>query len=219
MLYNNLVFKLKTLIKLFRNDNSINGISKKIYKYVNHKDGFYIECGAFDGVNQSNTWFFEKTLNWKGVLIEPNPITYKKLIAYRSKRNFFHNEIVANEVSKNKLSITNDGLYSKVTKDNFFYSRTTGQPIYEKIISKNNTLYNILESNNLLKQKIDFFSLDVEGHELDVIKSLGKLINNVNFFLIETDHFDRIDVYMVNNKFKFLEKLSKNDYLYQNIKY
>ena len=39
-------------------------------KYINYSNGFYIECGANDGVSKSNTWYFEE-LNWKGLLIEP----------------------------------------------------------------------------------------------------------------------------------------------------
>ncbi len=48
-------------------------------KYLNFKDGFYIECGANDGVNQSNTWYFEKSLNWKRILIEPNKKSFSEL--------------------------------------------------------------------------------------------------------------------------------------------
>ena len=47
-------------------------------KYINYKKGFYIECGANDGVNQSNTWYFEKT-KWKGILIEPVNEVFKEL--------------------------------------------------------------------------------------------------------------------------------------------
>lgn len=35
-------------------------------------DGFYIECGGFDGLNKSVTWMFD-ALGWNGLLIEPLP--------------------------------------------------------------------------------------------------------------------------------------------------
>ena len=63
-----IIFEIKTKIKLFRKYNAINQIDKKVKKYLNYRNGFYIECGAFDGVNQSNTWYFEKELNWNGIL-------------------------------------------------------------------------------------------------------------------------------------------------------
>jgi hypothetical protein len=35
--------------------NAINNLDKKLLKYINFKNVFYIECGANDGVNQSNS--------------------------------------------------------------------------------------------------------------------------------------------------------------------
>ena len=58
--------KFKTFIKKFRKFNGYDGLDKRMLKYINYKKGFYIECGANDGVNQSNTWYFEKILQWKG---------------------------------------------------------------------------------------------------------------------------------------------------------
>ena len=42
-------------------------------------NGVYIEMGAVDGLFQSNTKFFEDQLNWTGILIEPQPNSFKKL--------------------------------------------------------------------------------------------------------------------------------------------
>ena len=42
-------------------------------------NGVFVEVGALDGVSGSNTYFFEKERNWRGILIEPNPIEFEKL--------------------------------------------------------------------------------------------------------------------------------------------
>ena len=39
-------------------------------KYLNYNNGFFIEIGANDGIEQSNT-FFRKRKKLKGILIEP----------------------------------------------------------------------------------------------------------------------------------------------------
>ena len=39
--------------------------------------------GALDGIKYSNTKFFEELLNWTGILIEPNPVMFNKLIKNR----------------------------------------------------------------------------------------------------------------------------------------
>ena len=43
------------------------------------ENGFYVECGAYNGETFSNSLFFEKYRNWSGVLIEPHPDSYKVL--------------------------------------------------------------------------------------------------------------------------------------------
>jgi len=54
----------------------LNKIDKKLLKYINYSNGFFIELGANDGLAQSNTIFFEKFRNWHGILIEPIPLKF-----------------------------------------------------------------------------------------------------------------------------------------------
>ena len=35
--------------------------------------GIFVDLGCYDGVTYSNTWYFERVLNWTGVCVEPNP--------------------------------------------------------------------------------------------------------------------------------------------------
>ena len=41
--------------------------------------GFFIEIGAYDGIEGSNCYHFEKFLKWDGIAIEPSNIQFKKL--------------------------------------------------------------------------------------------------------------------------------------------
>ena len=81
--------KLKTYFKKFKKFNGYDGLDKRMLNYINYKNGFYIDCGANDGINQSNTWYFEKKLGWKGLLIEPVDTVFYELQKNRSNRNFF----------------------------------------------------------------------------------------------------------------------------------
>ena len=54
-------------------------------KYLNYKNGFFIELGAMDGKTFSNTLFYEKEMQWKGVLIEPSPGQFLQLQSNRPK--------------------------------------------------------------------------------------------------------------------------------------
>ena len=70
----------------------LNGLDYKIAKLLPHllnKDTFYIEVGANDGINQSNTYFLESIYGARGLLIEASPSNFEKCIRNRSKKNIF----------------------------------------------------------------------------------------------------------------------------------
>ena len=52
-------------------------LNEQIFK--GKKSGIFLEVGAHDGISFSNTYFFEKNLNWKGICIEPIPEVFKEL--------------------------------------------------------------------------------------------------------------------------------------------
>jgi FkbM family methyltransferase len=198
--------RFKTFLKKFRKFNSINNLDKKLLKYLNFKDGFYIECGANDGVNQSNTWFFEKSLNWRGILIEPNKKIFEELKKNRSSKNIFKNVALVSESFSKKIYLTNNNLESKVT----------GNIDNNNIEVFTSTLNHILKKNKIYK--INLFSLDVEGYEAEVLKGLNLNFFDIDYILIETNDFDKINFMLKNCNYRFEEKLSFHDYLFKNNK-
>ena len=66
----------------FKQDKFLNEV------LFNHKrHGFFIDIGAHDGVTISNSLYFEKSKNWKGICIEPNPTVFSKLQSNRESMN------------------------------------------------------------------------------------------------------------------------------------
>ena len=90
------------LIKNFYPYSAINDLDKKMKDYINYRDGYFIEMGANDGIRQSNTYYFEKKLNWKGILIEPNKENFLKCKKNRSKGNKFY-QVACVENDKKKI--------------------------------------------------------------------------------------------------------------------
>ena len=74
--------------KLFRRYHGNKQLDKQLLQYLNFDNGFYIDIGAYDGITQSNTFFYEKYKNWRGVLIEPSKSKYLLCKKFRSKKNF-----------------------------------------------------------------------------------------------------------------------------------
>jgi len=61
------------------------GQSAEIKKLLKgNANRFFVECGALDGETRSNTLYFEK-MGWKGLLIEADPLNFKKLVQKNRK--------------------------------------------------------------------------------------------------------------------------------------
>lgn len=203
--------KLKTYIKKFQNFNGYDGLDKKMLKYINYTNGFYIECGANDGVNQSNTWYFEKKLKWNGLLIEPVSEAFTELKRNRSKKNFFFKRALRpfsyrKKYVELKLNI-NDTLSTRSTSDNI------NDRVNIKV--KSSTLDSLLDKAKAPKE-IDFFSLDVEGDELQVLRGIDFKKYKFKYILVETYHKKKLAKFLKKKKYKYLKKMSlRNDHLFK----
>ena len=167
----NLFFYLKKNIMRNQKFFGLNYLDKKILKYIDYDNGFYIELGANDGISQSNTLHFEKYKNWKGILIEPVKQKYDQCVNIRDKSNFFFNcACVSDEFEGDKIKLIYSNLRTMVDdKKNLIDPNTHISKEDVKIYEKNyeieceaRTLNSILEEVNAPKL-IDFFSLDTEG--------------------------------------------------------
>lgn len=198
--------KLKTFFKRFRKFNALNSIDKKMLEFINYENGYFIECGANDGVDQSNTWYFEKNLNWSGILIEPLNKQFQELKKNRCKKNKYFNLALCSSETDNLLISDND-----LTSKSSFHTNKIINPNIKYINST--TLTKILDEVSA-PNLIDFFSLDVEGFEDQVIKGINFDKYNFKFFLIETKNEEVIN-YLINKNYFLIKKLSFHDLLFK----
>ena len=197
--------KIKTFFKKFRKFNALNNLDKKMLGYINFNNGFFIECGANDGVDQSNTWYYEKYLNWNGVLIEPLKKQFNELKKNRSNKNYFFNNALTSSESINSLNLMEKNLVSRIIEE------SDKDLHYVKV--KSVTLKKILDEISA-PFLIDFFSLDVEGYEYEIIKGIDFDKYNFKYFLIETSNELVID-YLKGKNYLLLKKLSNHDLLFK----
>tara|TARA_Y100001958_G_C21117791_1_gene462834 strand:+ start:153 stop:863 length:711 start_codon:yes stop_codon:yes gene_type:complete len=204
-------------------------LDKKMLKYINYKNGFYIEIGAHDGILNSNTYYYEKNLNWRGVLVEPSNY-FKNLKKNRSKRNLFYKKICVPFKFKKKISFEQIGPYSRsndlISSKYLKWHKTKSDEvknIYKKTVNKNIKTSNL---NDILKiskapKLIDFFSLDVEGSELNVLKGVNFNKFNFKYLLIEiTDidkgkHLKKMFNFLKNKGYYLHDNLTSYDYLFK----
>jgi FkbM family methyltransferase len=167
-------------------------LNEHIFK--NKKNGVYIELGALDGVTYSNTKFFEDSLDWTGILIEPHPIIYNRLQENRPN-NILSNDLVScNEEPLEFMYFIHryapcSGVKNTLSQHHMdvYYNNEHNPSPQGKIILKPKTLTEIIKSTNITH--IDFLSLDVEGHEYEVLTSWDFSIP-IDIILIETLGYD-----------------------------
>ena len=105
---------LKKYLKRYYGKNKLD---KQIENYLNFNNGYYIELGSHDGITQSNTFYYEKNKNWRGILIEASKTTFKKCKKNRSKKNLFYNcACVSFKYKEKKIKLTYSGLKTFVNK-------------------------------------------------------------------------------------------------------
>lgn len=135
-------------------------------KYLNYRDGFFIELGAMDGVTFSNSLFFENELNWRGILIEPTT-QYNDLVKNRPNCINYNFAISTDE---GQVEFLGNYALGGIIKTMSQKHRTIWNldKNWSPILVKSIPIHKLI-SNNI--KKVDFFSIDVEGGEFEVLST------------------------------------------------
>ncbi len=149
---------------------------------------WFVDVGANDGVTVSNSLMFLKK-GWDVILVEPNPSIFKKLTENVSAFPGAHPVQKACSAEKGKVSLTifeEDpyGMYSRLGSGE---AREQHEgPIAEVVEVEADTLTSILEQNNCPKD-FGVLSVDTEGFDLAVLKSLDFSVFRPRMVITETD--------------------------------
>jgi FkbM family methyltransferase len=194
-----------------------------LLKYVNIKNGFFVELGGYDGFFHSPTYYLEKFKNWKGVLIEPHPKFYRRCVKNRSKSKVYNFACTAD--IKNSSLILNSLSHSSYLQGNIENDASLQEEL-DRIYQKNSeykvnvtNLTKILDSyfDKQTKVTIDLLVIDVEGTELKVLQGLDFAMYKPKAILCECKTLaDKkiIEEYLLNFDYKFIDKISSQDYLF-----
>jgi FkbM family methyltransferase len=147
--------------------------------FKGYKNGVFVDVGAHDGVTINNTLYFERQHDWTGINVEPLKQVYDKLVINRPK---CHNincavsnqngtaEFISNQGYTEMLSglrHTYDARhFERLDRDNAQTQATT-----EIIKVETRTLESIFDDLNV--RHVNYLSIDVEGAEFEVIKSIN----------------------------------------------
>jgi FkbM family methyltransferase len=186
--------------------------------FTNKKHGVFVEIGASDGVDKSNSLFFEESLSWTGICIEPSPDRFKLLSENRTC--ICENTAVSNFKGKvefldiygygNELSgIVEDynPAHMNRIESELTHVRSKG---YRKIEVEADTLENILEKNKIYK--IDFCTIDTEGSEYKILENFDFEKFEIDVFLIENNYGSKdVRNLLESNGYKYFNRIKIDD--------
>ena len=147
------------------------GQDRWVAETLAHKrGGYFLDFGGFDGLMHSNTFYLERFLNWRGVLVEPNPAPYASACAVRSCITI--NAALWSK-SRESLQFTDShGLSSIVEFQDNDSNATLRKEISQGILNVDTINPTELLGRFSAPKLIDYMSLDVEGAELAVLEAL-----------------------------------------------
>ncbi|GBR77512.1 methyltransferase FkbM family protein [Candidatus Termititenax dinenymphae] len=171
-----------------------------------------MDIGAYDPVVYSNTLYFYKR-GWRGINIDANPCSIKTFRKMR-KRDINIESGVSNKYGEldyyvfgktSPMNTFNKKLYDQWSKEGMQVKEIKKVPVcpINDILAKN------LPSGG---QHIDFITLDVEGFELEILKSFNFKKYAPDYFVVEDlDYRDKDLIEFQKSQIYFI--LNKNGYI------
>ena len=191
-------------------------------KFEKNFKGKFLDIGCYHPTKHNNTYLLYKN-GWSGINIDLNPLTIE-LFDFARPNDKNLNIAISNEESVKKLYFI-DELNTQNTLDynhlsflkdhhNIQNSEITEKEINTKKIDQ------VLKDLNF--NSIDFMNIDIEGHEIDVLKEIDFNKFFINLLCVEMiNHNDKskqnnkeIDDLLKKNNYKLIEKFDFN-YIYE----
>ncbi len=179
--------------------------------FFRQENGFFVDVGAEEGVIGSNTYFYEQK-GWKGICIEPHPESFAKLKAARNCLCLPY----AIRSEKGKAKFTNitgpsQALSGVTSGYDSRHLERIDRDLAEKggnkeeIEVETEALKNIFVKNNV--KEVHYLSIDVEGGELEVLKSID--FDDVMIHVIDVEN-NYPDSFSEVRKFLFYKGFTKS---------
>jgi FkbM family methyltransferase len=152
--------------------------------------GFFVEFGAADGLNRSNTYLLEWSYKWSGIVAEPHPDFGETL---RRNRGCF----VSSKCVYSRTGETVDFLAARHRRLSRIASIEALDDLEAMRQRDSKTIrVEAISLNDLLAEAgapsdIDYISMDTEGSELEILRGFDFNRWNVRLFTIDHNFSER----------------------------
>ena len=165
------------------------------------KNGFFVEFGATNGVDLSNSVLLEKEFGWKGILAEPATGWHAELMA---NRNVHIETNCVWKSSGEKLTFKEIGELSTIETFSNYDNHKEARRNSIKYSVDTISLEDLLVKYDAPKN-IDYLSIDTEGSEFEILGDFD--FKKYNFKIITCEHN------FTSNREKIYKLLTKNGYV------
>jgi FkbM family methyltransferase len=182
------------------------------------RGGVFVDIGAYDGEKFSNTLFFERSMGWSGLCVEPLPGAFAKL---KQIRRAPCEQIAVADFEGDADFVEAD---DRIGPDEKMLSGLHGQfdPRHQMRIAQTTKTphrVKVTKLSTLLARHglhdIDYCSIDVEGAELAVLSDFDPARFRVALFTIENNYDDeRISKLMAEKGYDLVGQLEQ-DYVFK----
>lgn len=157
------------------------------------RGGTFLEMGALDGLKFSNSYFFEKYLDWSSIMIEGSPLLYEKLVTNRPGVVAINEMIYSEPQQLHWMDVAKSGRFSTAVGGAWElmserFKRIHYPDITAADVPKLPTVPCVSLTDALARfgvRHFDLFSLDVEGAEVSVLKTLDFSKFSASVILLE----------------------------------
>ena len=206
-----MIYKIKQFIRGRYNISfSKSGDDIQLMKLINQtQPGAYVDIGCWDPIKASNTYYFYLR-NWKGICIDPNPELKNLYKQFRPKDIFINSGIGSSNTYLDYYMFEESSMNS--FSSDFVLKHKDTLKIINKVNMPLYTLEEVLERNDISKWRLDFFDIDAEGFDLDVLKTNNwnkfrpKIIVIESDLSIEEDTHSEITIYLQEHDYRLLGK-------------
>ena len=147
----------------------------------NIKNGFYVDAGCYHPTHLSNTFLLYKK-NWNGINIDVSELSIS-LFNFMRSNDLNLNLAISN--FEGEVTIYHQKKMSQLTTINKKISTERMQGKIKERKIKSQKLTTVLNNSKYKNRKIDFLNIDVEGVDLEVLKSLDFKVYKPRVICIE----------------------------------
>lgn len=196
-------------------------LDDKLLNYL-PDSGYFVEAGAYDGYNESNTYFLERARGWSGLLVEAVPELHGWAVRQRPGSTVVNCALVPPDLAGRNVPIHYAGTMSIVSGarggENGDSAYVEAAMLFDdgyEVQVPGRTLSEVLDEAG--SPEVDFLSLDVEGYEEQALGGLDLGRHAPKLILVEVHTEDHLAAVagVLGERYRMVDYLTPQDALFE----